>query len=139
MKRSSEVLARAKQMTQAKFDPKLIAPCGMNCAICKAHLRKHNPCHGCNFAENNRPKTRVKCPLRACRKGTGRFCCPCPEFPCDRLRHLDQRYQMKYSMSQIKNLEFIKAKGIKRFVEKEGKRWFSERGVLCVHDKKYYR
>ncbi len=139
MKRSSEVLARTKQMTQATFDSKLIAPCGMNCAICKAHLREHNPCHGCNFTEKNRPKTRVKCPLRVCRKRTGRFCCPCPEFPCDRLRQLDRRYRMKYSMSQIENLEFIKAKGAERFVEKEGKRWFSKRGVLCVHDKKYYR
>jgi hypothetical protein len=42
-------------------------------------------------------------------------------------------------MSQIENLEFIKAKGAERFVEKEGKRWFSKRGLLCVHDKKYYR
>lgn len=43
------------------------------------------------------------------------------------------------AMSPIENLEFIKAKGIKRFVEKEWEQWFSEKGVLCVHDKKYYR
>ena len=139
LKRSPHILASAKPITQARFDPKLIAPCGMNCAICKAHLRKQNPCHGCNFAEENRPKTRVECPLRVCRKRSGRFCCGCPEFPCDRLRHLDQRYRTTYGMSQVENLKFIKAKGLRRFVEKEGGKWFSKKGILCVHDKKYYR
>ncbi len=125
--------------TEAKFDSRLIAPCGMNCAICKAYLRKNHPCLGCNFAEKNRPRTRVRCPLRVCRKRNGRFCCTCPEFPCDCLRHLDQRYWIKYGMSEIENLEFIKTNGIKKFVDKEGRRWFSKRGILCVHDKKYYR
>lgn len=124
---------------QTEFDPKLIAPCGMNCAVCKAHLRKHNPCHGCNFAQKNRPRTRLKCSIRICRKRRGRFCCTCPEFPCDRLQHLDQRYRITYSISEIENLKFIKAQGIRRFVEKEAKRWFSKRGILCVHDRKYYQ
>jgi len=42
-------------------------------------------------------------------------------------------------MSEIENLEFIKAKGIKKFVENESERWFSRRGIFCVHDNKYYR
>jgi hypothetical protein len=125
-------------MTPAKFDPRLIAACGMNCAVCKAHLRERNPCRGCNFAEQNRPKTRVECPLRICRKRAGRFCCACADFPCDRLQRMDRRYRTKYRMSPIENLEFIKARGIREFVEKDEKRWFSEKGVLCVHDRKYY-
>ncbi len=116
----------------------LIAPCGMNCAVCKAHLRRRNPCHGCSDAEQNKPKTRVHCRLRICGKRTGRFCCDCAEFPCDRLRHLDLRYRTRYGMSQIENLEYIRDKGIKKFVESERGRWISEEGIFCVHDKTYY-
>ena len=117
----------------------LIAPCGMNCAICKAHLREHNPCHGCSEAQKNKPKTRVYCRLRVCGKRTGKFCCDCPEFPCDRLKHLDHRYRTKYGMSEIENLEFIRKNGIREFVAAEHKRWLSEKGLFCVHDKQYYK
>ncbi|MBZ5499786.1 MAG: DUF3795 domain-containing protein [Acidobacteriia bacterium] len=117
----------------------LIAPCGMNCGICRAFLREHNRCHGCNDAELNKPKTRVNCRLRICDKRGGKFCCHCPEFPCDRLRHLDHRYRTKYGMSQIENLERIWDKGIRKFLEAERKRWISDKGVFCVHDKQYYK
>ena len=117
----------------------LIAPCGMNCAICKAYLRQHNPCHGCINLEVERPKTRAHCRLRVCTKRKGRFCCHCPEFPCDRLCHLDKRYRTKYGMSEIENLEFIRKNGIRKFVASERKHWISKQGVFCVHDKKYYK
>lgn len=137
--RASSTLPHGKYNAHPKFDPELIAPCGMNCAICKAHLRKRNPCLGCNVAAKDRPKTRLECPLRTCGKRSDKFCCACPEFPCAQLRHLDQRYRTKYGMSQIENLELIRAEGIEEFVAKEGKRWFSNAGVLCVHDGKCYR
>ncbi len=110
----------------------------MNCGICIAFLREMNPCHGCRRAQENRPKTRVGCRLRVCTKRSGRFCCDCPEFPCDRLKHLDHRYRTQYGMSEIENLEFIRKNGIRNFVEAERKRWLSPRGILCVHDKKRY-
>ncbi len=121
------------------IDKTLIAPCGMNCAICKAHLRQRNPCHGCNHVEQNKPKTRVLCRLRVCSKRKGKFCWDCAEFPCDRLRHLDRRYRTRYGMSQIENLERIRDKGIAKFLEEELQRWVCEEGVFCVHDRKYYR
>jgi len=124
---------------QRKIVQNLIAPCGMNCGICKAYLRENNPCHGCNKAQENKPKTRVNCRLRVCRKRTGKFCCHCPEFPCDRLRHLDKRYRTRYGMSEIENLEFIRKNGIRKFVAAERKRWVTEQGIFCVHDKQYYR
>jgi hypothetical protein len=110
----------------------------MNCGICKAFLRQNNPCHGCNDAELNKPKTRVHCGLRTCEKRRGNFCCHCAEFPCDRLRCLDHRYRTRYGMSQIENLEFIRDQGIRKFVAAEQQRWTSEHGVFCVHDRKYY-
>lgn len=116
----------------------LIAPCGMNCGICRAYLRSKNPCQGCNKAEQNWPKTRVHCKLRNCQKRNSKFCYDCAQFPCDRLKHLDLRYRTRYGMSEIENLEFIRDKGIEKFLEEERKKWISEKGVLCVHDKKYY-
>ena len=124
--------------SRPRFDYKLIAPCGMNCGVCKAHLRKNNPCHGCNYAELNRPKTRAYCKLRLCSKRSGKFCYSCAEFPCNRLTSLDERYQKHYDMSEIENLKYIKDNGIKKFLEKERIRWISDKGILCVHDKKYY-
>lgn len=111
----------------------------MNCGICKAYLPEHNPCHGCNAADLNKPKTRVKCKLRICGKRKGKFCCHCPEFPCDPLKHLDRRYRMKYGMSEIENLEFIRINGIRKVIAAERRRWISEKGVYCVHDKRYYK
>jgi len=116
-----------------------IAPCGMNCAICRVHLRPSHPCHGCGDAEMNRPKTRVHCRLRICHKRTGHFCFECSEFPCERLKHLDARYRTRYGMSQIENLDYIRSRGIREFLELERKKWIGEQGVLCVHDGKYYK
>jgi hypothetical protein len=116
----------------------LIAPCGMNCAICRAFLREKNPCNGCRSAELNKPKTRVHCHLRLCDQRTGDFCYACAEFPCDRLKRLDLRYRTRYGMSEIKNLQYIRDNGIRKFLKSEGERWISEEGILCVHDRKYY-
>ncbi len=117
----------------------LIAACGMNCGICKAYLRERNPCHGCRDAEQNKPKTRVDCRLRVCQRRAGKFCCHCLEFPCDRLRHLDTRYRTKYGMSEIENLEYIRKNGIRKFVASERKKWITKGGILCIHDKQYYK
>jgi len=118
--------------------PKLIAPCGMNCGICRAYLRKNNSCHGCHDAEQNKPKTRAACRLRLCNNRKGKFCYDCALFPCDRLEHLDNRYRNKYGMSMIENLEVIKKSGMQKFIRTEKKRWIKGNKVLCVHDKEYY-
>jgi hypothetical protein len=117
----------------------LIAPCGMNCGICKAYLRQRNSCHGCHGAQENKPTTRVNCRMRVCEKRSGKFCCHCPEFPCEKLRNFDKRYRTKYGMSEIENLEYIRDNGIREFVAAERKKWISETGVFCVHDKKHYK
>lgn len=121
------------------FNYNLIAPCGMNCGICMAYLRENNPCHGCYYVSQYRQKTRAHCKLKLCTKRKGRFCWNCAEFPCDRLHHLDDRYRTKYGISEIVNLKYIRDKGIKKFVEKERRKWVSRKGILCVHDKKYYK
>ena len=51
---------------------------------------------------------------------------------------MDERYRGRYGMSEIENLEFIRDKGMEAFLESERKKYCSDRGVFCVHDKKYY-
>ncbi|MDD1648155.1 MAG: hypothetical protein LUQ42_02610 [Methanomicrobiales archaeon] len=42
-------------------------------------------------------------------------------------------------MSQIENLLCIKERGMEKFLEEEDRKWITDKGVLCVHDNKYYR
>lgn len=125
-------------MEPSPFEPELIAPCGMNCGVCRAHLRSRNPCRGCGEAGQPLPKSRANCRMRLCENRTGRFCYDCADFPCDRLKHLDRRYRARYGMSEIENLECIRDHGMERFLERERERWVADGRVLCVHDKNYY-
>jgi hypothetical protein len=42
-------------------------------------------------------------------------------------------------MSEIENLEHIRDNGMDSFIEKEHKMWVSDNGILCIHEKKYYK
>jgi hypothetical protein len=116
----------------------LVAPCGMNCGVCIAYLRKTNKCVGCRGTDINKPVTRVKCKIKTCdvfQEGTAKFCFECKNFPCDNLRHLDKRYRTKYNMSMIENLEKIRDFGVREFLRKEKSKWTCSRcaGTICVH------
>ena len=115
----------------------LVASCGMNCGVCLHYLRKRNKCLGCFSGRkvNQRP---IKCGIKLCKDRHGEYCFNCDKFPCERLKRLDKRYRDKYGMSEIENLEYIRDKGLKKFLEKESKSWIFKKGVFCVHDKKYY-
>ena len=118
----------------------LIAPCGMNCGICKGFLRKENKCPGC-YAGRKINSRSLKCIIGHCPKrlkNNWRFCYKCDTFPCTRMKQLDKRYRKNYDMSVIGNLEYIKKYGIQKFVRREEKKWVKGKQVLCVHDKKLY-
>ncbi len=121
----------------------LIAPCGMNCAICMNYLRERNKCPGCRGPDKDKRVTRVKCKIKNCEvfndKDTG-FCFDCENYPCEKLLHLDNRYKTKYNMSMIENLEFIKTWGIKNFLDNEKIRWTCDEcgGTICVHKGRCY-
>jgi len=117
----------------------LIAPCGMNCRLCRAHIRDRNPCPGCRADDSAKPKTRVICRIKICERISrekARYCFDCDRFPCDALTHLDKRYRTKYGMSMIDNLTHTKALGIRRFIQAEKEKWACPActGLLCVHD-----
>ncbi len=116
----------------------LIAPCGMNCSICRAYVREKNKCPGCRGTDINKPVTRVRCKIKSCtffRNSSTKFCFECGNFPCDNLKHLDKRYRTKYDMSMIENLGNIKNFGMKKFLKNEDIRWTCSRckGTICVH------
>lgn len=110
----------------------------MDCGICGAYLRRNNPCRGCNRIGADAPRTRAGCRIRKCAERRGRFCFDCAQYPCARLSNLDKRYRKRYGMSEIENLEFIRDRGVNEFVRSERKKWQSDKGVFCVHDKQYY-
>jgi len=119
-------------------EARLIAPCGMNCSVCMAYLRKDRKCLGCHVDDSNKPPTILNCIIRNCetiKTNQSGFCYECLKYPCKRLKQLDKRYRTKYSMSMIENLQFIKETGLSAFVEKENWRWRCKKcgGVICVH------
>lgn len=116
----------------------LIAPCGINCSLCMAFMRKRNPCPGCRVEDKHKPITRTKCGIKTC-KGLARnnyqFCFSCAGFPCNLIRRMDTRYRKRYGFSTILNLESIKEKGIGVFLEEEKIKWTCSNcgTLLCIH------
>ena len=113
----------------------LIAPCGMNCALCQAYQGKGLACRGCGLGGER--KACQNCSIRKCHKKED-FCFECPDYPCKRLKALDKRYRTKYQMSMLENLEFIRAKGLDAFViEQENRYRCSRCGKLRTVHQEY--
>lgn len=116
-------------------EAQLIAPCGINCRLCAAFMRPHNPCPGCRISDVRKPKTRTGCKIKCCAQRRGTFCGNCDDFPCERLKHLDQRYRTKYGISMIENLRFIHRGGMNGFLRDQRAKWTCPGcgATLCVH------
>jgi len=120
------------------MDSKLIAPCGMNCNICRGHLYRRKPCAGCAGGDIGKPAACKSCLVTICeqRKASrSGFCYECKDYPCRRIKDLDKRYRSKYNMSMIENLAFIKENGLEKFLQKEEKKWTCQRcgAVISCH------
>ena len=116
----------------------LLAPCGMNCAVCYAYLRKKKPCHGCRGGEGSQPDHCRKCSRRDCAdKRRIDFCFECSSFPCDSIKRLDKTYRQRYQVSLVENGILIQTVGAKCFMLKEKEKWTCPRcgGVICIHDR----
>jgi hypothetical protein len=121
------------------MDPSLIAPCGMNCALCSKYLAwLANPespaaCEGCRASDRRCSILKKAC--RRLRNHEVEFCYQCEEFPCERLERLDRRYRTRYGMSLVNNLRRIRANGLEWFLEEQERRWRCTRcgGIVCVH------
>jgi len=121
-----------------------VAPCGMNCAVCSAHLAlKHDVkskgirmpyCEGCRPRDKKCAFLKKRCELLLNRKVS--FCYECDDFPCERLKHIDDRYKTHFHMSFISNLEYIKDNGISKFLHLQQKKWRCPKcgETICCHN-----
>lgn len=98
----------------------LVAPCGMNCALCQAYQGKGFACHGCGHGGE-----RKACQNCAIQKSENKkvFCFECAEYLCKRLKALDKRYRTKYHMSMLENLASIQTKGLEEFARQQDERY----------------
>jgi len=134
-------------MQPAKFTPDLIAPCGMNCGICKAYLAysrgvpkergKVTHCSGCLPRNKN---CFIKRGCKKLAKNKVKFCYECNDMPCANLERLDRRYRTRYNMSMVENLKELKEKGINQFLRNQRKKYNCPAcgDVISVHDGKCY-
>jgi Protein of unknown function (DUF3795) len=139
-----ESLSLRAQLNKYKIDEALIAPCGMNCGVCSGYLAlkydvkskgiRMSYCAGCRPRDKKCAFLKKRCQILL--KGQVEYCYECQDFPCQRLRDIDQRYKTLYRMSMIENLEYIRAKGIGQFLVKERKKWQCPEcgGVISCHN-----
>jgi hypothetical protein len=119
-------------------DPMIIAPCGINCSLCRAYIRDRLPCPGCRGVDSHKSNACVACVIKNCEElaaGGHPFCYSCASYPCPVLLHLDKRYRTRYGVSVITNLERIQADGVSCFVAEEATRWSCPEcgSRLCMH------
>ena len=126
------------------MESELIAPCGMNCAICSGYLaEKHNVkshgikmpyCAGCRPRKKMCAWLKKRCDLLMNNKV--KYCNECKDFPCRNLKHLDERYRTHFRMSMLENLEYIKKNGTEKFLKEQEKKWKCSKcgGTICCHN-----
>jgi hypothetical protein len=126
----------------------LIAPCGLDCSTCSRYLACLNAlpkkqgsiphCSGCR--PRNKQCAFLKGHCELLRKNKVKFCFQCRDYPCARLRHLDERYRRNFGTSPIANLEEIRFKGIETFMRNQQNRYGCAAcgAKVSVHDKKCY-
>jgi len=119
-------------------DKDLIAPCGMNCGICKYYYRSKNTCPGCRAPDEDKLRGCRECIIVNCeeiKKSKSKLCYECSKIPCKRLKNLDKRYKTKYHMSMLENQDYIKNHGIEKFLEKEKEKWKCPKcvGIVTCH------
>jgi hypothetical protein len=104
----------------------MIAPCGMNCGTCIAHLRPKNTCCGCWPETGPKVNHCSVCAIKNCEyllRTDSKFCFDCEKFPCKRLKQIDKRYRTKYNTGFIENLETIRDIGINIFLKEQAVKW----------------
>jgi len=135
-------------MSNPKIAPELIAPCGMNCGICKAYLAysrnvpykkgEVSHCTGCRARNKNCAFIKRNC--EKIRKNQIASCHQCADMPCSNLAKIDAHYSARYGMSMVENLKTIRDKGMDAFLKSQAEKHRCPRcgDVVSVHDGKCY-
>jgi len=125
----------------------LIAPCGMNCALCSKYLAYLNDlsrpqCSGCRV--RNTPCTYLfeKCTgINQGPTGQAQFCFECEQYPCQAIDRMDKRYRENYSMSVKDNLQVLRESGLDSLIEIQYQEHRCIRcdGLISVHNRKCFK
>ena len=123
------------------FTPDMIAPCGLDCSLCKRALAKENPCPGCRGPAEGKPEfCASRCGIILCpaRRDNGYgYCDECPDYPCADVTEKETRYTSAYPLPESPgdNLRWLRLLGAEAFLAQERKRWTCGEcgGVICVH------
>jgi hypothetical protein len=122
----------------------LIAPCGMNCALCANYLAgdyevrergvRMPSCAGCRPRGKMCAYLKKRCELL--KKQRVEFCYECPDMPCHELQMIDKRYRERYRMSMIENLRAIRTNGLDAFLKAQAEVWRCVRcgGTISCHN-----
>jgi len=103
----------------------LIAPCGMNCAICSRYLSSLNnlqrsQCIGCRPGKVYCTYLFKKCTgINHTASDKAVFCFECDQYPCKQIKRMDKRYRKNYEMSVRENLAAIQEMGIGESIEEQ--------------------
>lgn len=83
----------------------MIAPCGVNCLACSAHLARKMPCPGCRAPSEMITRVSCRnCAKKQCAAKQGvQWCFECNRFPCTRIKSLGKRYLQNYGVDLIMN------------------------------------
>ena len=125
----------------------LIAPCGVNCAICSKYLSYiHNLNRsqrgGCRASKDSCSYLFDKCTgINGRSKSDAVYCFECDQYPCKQIDRMDDRYRKNYLMSVKDNLEFIRKSGTDEFVSAQCKKYQCSKcgGLISIHNGKCFK
>lgn len=112
------------------------APCGMDCWVCYAHLKKKRPCLGCRGQDDAKPEHCRKCEIKTCALEQGLdFCFSCSTFPCTKINRLDKSYRQRYQTSLIDGAMRLKTVGAEQYLREEREKWLCADcgGAVSLH------
>jgi len=115
-----------------------LAPCGVNCFVCYAHLKNKKPCSGCLGDDNNKPERCKNCDIKKCAAEKGyTHCYECSTYPCTIIKRLEKSYLQRYRVDLRKNCEIANTQGPSALMKDERIKWICPKcnGVINQHDK----
>ncbi len=127
----------------------LIAPCGMNCAICSNYLAYVNnlnrsQCAGCRPSNKKCAYLFEKCtginhPLKG--NADAKHCFECEQYPCKEIDRMDHRYRENYKMSVKENLEYVRENGPVELAREQHKKYQCSKcgGLTSIHNRKCFK
>ena len=125
----------------------LIAPCGMNCAICSKYLSyvnnlKRSQCVGCRPRNKRCEYLFAKCSgANNDTTGNAVFCFECDQYPCKEIQRMDNRYRKSYNMSVKDNLDYIKENGVENFINQQYRKHYCLKcgELISIHNRKCFK